>query len=246
MRGKALLGSLITSAGDGGPAMQAQLFGPAGLAVASAENIYVADKSNYRVRKIDTSGIISTIAGNGIAASSGDGGPATEASLNLPGAVAVDKKGSIFITETGANKIRQITPDGTISTFAGTGSQGSTGNVGPAIDATFEALPAMITDQSGNVFVIDETAPGVLWTTVRRISPDGIITRVLGGGTAPSLGEGAFAASLQILVLAVLTPMPRASDKTTVAVETGVLRIWRNAYRICRLRRSSHIHRFVS
>src|SRR5258708_1388390 len=129
---RAVLGTFNTAGGDGGPAIQAQLFSPTGLARDSTGNTYIADTSNNRVRKVTAAGVISTIAGNGIAASSGDGGLAIQASLNVPGDVAVDRQGNVYISESGGLRVRRIAPDGTLGTFAGVGRAGFSGDGSPA------------------------------------------------------------------------------------------------------------------
>ena len=137
-------GGNTVALGDGGPATNARLdFGPAthaGLAVDKAGNLYIADTGDMRVRKVDVAtGIITTVAGNsttlGLGGFSGDGGPATSAALNSPDGVAVDSAGNIYIADNGNQRIRRISANGTISTFAGTGTAGYSGNGGMAIDA---------------------------------------------------------------------------------------------------------------
>jgi hypothetical protein len=113
---RAILGSFSTAGGDGGPAIQAQLFGPRDLARDPAGNTYIADQDNNRVRKVTPDGTITTFAGNGIAVSSGDGGPATQASLNDPIGVTADGSGNVYVSEFSGNRIRRIARDGTIST----------------------------------------------------------------------------------------------------------------------------------
>ena len=109
--------------GDSGPAVDAQLDQPMGVAVDAAGNVLVADLSN-RIRKITPDGVITTVAGSGIAGFAGDGGPATDAQLNHPTGVIVDATGGILIADQHNNRIRRVDPDGTITTVAGTGFAG--------------------------------------------------------------------------------------------------------------------------
>lgn len=124
--------------GDGGPATSALLSFPTGLALDSASNLYIADQNNRRIRKVTPQGIITTVAGNGTAGYSGDGGPPLSASLNNPQGVAVDANGEIFIADTGNNAIRKVLPQGLISTIAGTGQPGFSGDGGPAQSAALK------------------------------------------------------------------------------------------------------------
>ncbi len=103
-------------AGDGGPAVSAQLSSPCGVAVDPSGNLYVADSSNNRVRKIDTAGIISTVAGNGRNGEWGDGGPATSAQLSIPTGLTIDRDGNLFVFDSGQGRLRRVGVDGTIAT----------------------------------------------------------------------------------------------------------------------------------
>ena len=126
--------------GDGGPAISAQLFSPYGVAVDTAGNLFIADTVNNRIRKVTPGGIISTVAGNGTQGSGGDGGPATSAQLFNPTGVAVDTAGNLFIADMANNRIRKVTPAGVISTVAGNGTQGFSGDGGPG-DFSSAQLP---------------------------------------------------------------------------------------------------------
>src|SRR5262249_57016929 len=105
---------------------------PAGVVVDAAGNLFIADTGNNRIREVTPAGFIGTVAGNGTSGFSGDGGPATAAQLNYPGGVAVDAAGNLFIAEISNNRIRKVTPAGVISTVAGNGSAGFSGDGGPA------------------------------------------------------------------------------------------------------------------
>src|SRR6185369_11633863 len=121
--------------GDGGPALQAMLNQPTQAAIDAAGRIYIADQANHRIRLVTTNSTITTFAGNGTAASSGDGQPATAASINTPTGVAVDTNGNVYIGEFAGCRIRRVAADGKISTFAGTGTCGDSGDGGPATAA---------------------------------------------------------------------------------------------------------------
>ena len=121
--------------GDGGPATAARLNSPADVAVDGSGNLYIADTGNDRIRKVDTSGTITTIAGSGASGFSGDGGPATAARLNSPADVAVDGSGNLYIADTGNDRIRKVDTSGTITTIAGSGASGFSGDGGPATAA---------------------------------------------------------------------------------------------------------------
>ena len=135
--------------GDGCLATQATLSSVTGLAVDAADNVYIVDQFNQRVRKVDSSGIINTVAGNGTAGYNGDGGPATDASLRYPFAIAFDFAGNLYIADTSNHAIRRVTPGGTISTVTGTGVAGYSGDGFSAAfaRASFAEVPA---STSGN------------------------------------------------------------------------------------------------
>jgi uncharacterized protein (TIGR03437 family) len=177
--GRAIIGSFDTAGGDGGPAAKAQLFNPGQMAVDTHGNVYIVDASNERIRMVSPAGIISTVAGNGIAASTGDGGPAAKASLNSPGGIAVDGSGNIYVSETGGNRIRKISPDGMISAFAGNGREGFSGDGSSASTAMFDRPGDLAIDPHGNLFVTDQGNRRAN-RRVRRIAPDGTITTVVG------------------------------------------------------------------
>lgn len=153
--------------GDNGPATAAELSTyvhtklatetPGSLAIDPQDNIYIADTFNHRIRKLNTTtGIITTIAGNGTAGYSGDGGLATFSTLNLPSGVAVDQEGDLFISDSGNNRIRKIQAStGTISTVAGNGISGYAGDGGTAVGAELSNPGRIAVDTSGTVYVND-------------------------------------------------------------------------------------------
>ncbi len=176
--------------GDGGPATSASLAFPNDVFVDGSGNIYIADTVNNRIRKVDTSGIISTVAGNGILAFSGDGGPATSASLFFPNDVFVDGSGNIYIADTENNRIRKVDALGIISTVAGSGTFGDLGDGGQATSATLRVPRDLFVDGLGNIYIADNSNQ-----RIRKVDTSGIISTVAGGGTFGVLGDGGPATS---------------------------------------------------
>lgn len=170
--------------GDGGSAKNAQLSGPRGLAVDAAGNIYIADTGNHRIRKIDGSGNISTVAGNGSRGFGGDGGAATSAQLNSPVAVAVSPSGDLFIADAGNHRIRKVS-GGTITTVAGTGLPMFSGDGGPAAQAGLNVPMHLVFDSAGNLYVADSGN-----NRVRKIDASGTITTVAGSRARGFAGDG--------------------------------------------------------
>ncbi|MEO7919770.1 MAG: hypothetical protein ABIT01_09930, partial [Thermoanaerobaculia bacterium] len=156
-------------AGDGGPATAAKLNFPAGVALDSSGNIFIADSGNNRIRKVSATGVITTVAGNGTKGSSGDGGPATAAALANPTGVAVDSAGSIFIAETDGHRIRKVSAAGVISTLAGTGTPAFSGDGGPATTAALDKPSGVAIDPAGNVLIADS-----LNHRIRRVNGSGV------------------------------------------------------------------------
>lgn len=177
------------SSGDGGAATSASLISPIGVAYAPNGDVYVADYSANRIRKISPAGVISAVAGTGSAGFSGDGGQATAAQLDAPRDVAVDSAGNVFLTDSGNSRIRKINTSGVISTYAGTGTAGLSGDGGPATAAQLSSPRGVDLDSSGNLYFADYN------NTVRKIAPNGTITRVAGTGVAGSSGDGGQATS---------------------------------------------------
>jgi sugar lactone lactonase YvrE len=176
--------------GDGGPATSAQLRSAQGVAVDGQGNVYIAEYENYKVRKVSPGGTITTFAGTGAGGSSGDGGPATSARLNAPIAIVMDGQGNLYIADFNNARVRKVNPAGTITTFAGTGISGFSGDGGPAISARLYAPHGVAVDGQGNVYIADSYNH-----RVRKVNPSGTITTVAGTGKQGFSGDGGPATS---------------------------------------------------
>ena len=174
--------------GDGGSPTSARFSSPRAVAMDAAGNLYIADAGNARIRKVTPNGVVSTVAGNGTPGFSGDGGPATSAQLQFPWGVAVDSAGNLYIADSANNRIRKVTPGGTISTIAGTGPNGFSGDGGPAILARFRTPRGLALDGRGNLYIADYYN-----NRIRKLTPDGMIATVVGNGTADDSGDGSLA-----------------------------------------------------
>jgi sugar lactone lactonase YvrE len=163
--------------GDGGPALESSLNFPAGL-VFDKENLYVADRNNHRIRKIDSKGIISTVAGTGIPECCNDNGLAVEAHLYFPSDIDVDTEGNLYISDRSNNRIRKVNSDGIITTMAGLGKPGYGGDFGPADKALLKYPFGISLDNKGNFYIADRGN-----NRVRKIDQRGIITTIAGDGT---------------------------------------------------------------
>ena len=181
--------------GDGGLATEASLYFPTGIAVDSAGNIYFGDSGNNRIRKVDTNGIIATIAGNGNPGFSGDGGPATNASIRAPTGVAVDSAGNIYFTDDYNHRIRKVDTSGIITTVAGNGNPGFSGDGGPATNASLWHPFKIAMDSVGNIYIADSYN-----LRIRKVDTNGIITTVAGNGTEYFNGDGGLATNASLLM----------------------------------------------
>jgi uncharacterized protein (TIGR03437 family) len=185
--------------GDNGSAISAQIDTVYGVAVDGQGNTYVADSRNQRVRKI-SNGIITTAAGNGQAGYSGDGGAATAAQLSFPRGVAVDTQGNLYIADTGNCRIRKVTSGGIVSTVAGTGTAGFSGDGGSATSAQLSYPEAVAVGPSGNLYVADS------WNyRVREIASNGNIQTVAGNGSYGVFGDNGPAAAASLGLIESLT-----------------------------------------
>ncbi|HWD20016.1 MAG TPA: hypothetical protein VHB20_12130 [Verrucomicrobiae bacterium] len=188
--GAELPGIVITAAGngvdgysgDGSPATNASLTAPVGVAVDGLGNLYVADSLNNRVRKVATNGVVTTVAGDGTNRFFGDGGAATNASLNSPWGLAVDVFGNLFIADLGNGRVRKVSVDGIITTIAGGGTN-DPGNNGPAVAARL--APRYLTlDRFGNLFIAETEN-----NRIREVGTNGLITVLAGNGTNGFSGD---------------------------------------------------------
>lgn len=163
--------------GDGNPAIEATLQEPYDVAFDRTGNLFIADRDNNRVRMVDPSGVITTVAGDGKAGFAGDGGPAVSASLSHPLGIAVDAAGNLLIADSGNDRVRRIDLDGTISTYLGNGTDASTGDGGPATEAAIEDPHEFAFDADGALLV---STGG----RIRRIDAAGVISTI--AGSAPT------------------------------------------------------------
>jgi sugar lactone lactonase YvrE len=179
--------------GDGGPATAAKFRFPEGIAFDSADNFYISDHQNFRIRKIDKiTGTITTFAGSGIGGDSGDGGSAI-AAMFIPGDIQFDWRGNFYITDNTNHKIRKISTSGVITTYAGTGIPGFSGDGGPATAAQLYQPNGFTIDKIGNLFFADAGNK-----RIRKIDTFGIITTVAGMGTGIYSGDEIPATNAQI------------------------------------------------
>jgi sugar lactone lactonase YvrE len=162
--------------GDGGPALSARLDTPHGIAVDGAGNVYIADPPNHRIRKVDTGGRITTVAGNGSSGYNGDGIPATSARLNSPKGVEIGPDGLLYIADNNNHRVRRVNADGTIRTVAGTGSSGFSGDGGAATAARLAEPRNIDFGPDGSLYIVDQVND-----RIRRVSPGGTITTFASG-----------------------------------------------------------------
>jgi sugar lactone lactonase YvrE len=196
--------------GEGGPAINAELHEPAYCSVDASGNLIFADLLNYRIRRIDLNGVISTIAGTGIQGPLGDGINATTMAIDLVNGMAADQSGNTYFVESNENRIRRVTPSGHIELVAGIaqplGLAKSTGDNGPAIQAGLNVPAGLAIDAAGELFFMDDQ-----YRRIRRIAKDGTITTIGGNGqqlcSTSKTGEGGLATA------AALCPAALASDR---------------------------------
>lgn len=187
---------IIGYSGDNGPATGAALSFPSGVALDAVGNVYIADEGNALIRKVTVStGIITTVAGNGTPGYSGDNGPATTAQLYIPSGLAIDSAGNIYIADSDNNRIRKVTAStGTITTVAGNGTPGYSGDNSPAASAQLYIPTGVAVDSGGNIYIADSGNNRVRMVTVST----GMITTVAGNGSFGSSGDNGPAASAEL------------------------------------------------
>jgi hypothetical protein len=187
--------------GDGGPAIQAGIDGPEGIAVDATGNLFIMDSGHYRVRKVTPNGIISTVAGNGTSGATGDGGAATSAEISFAlGGLTVDSAGNVFIADFYNNRVRKVSSNGIITTVAGNGTTGFSGDGGPAISASVYKPIAVAVDASGNLFIADSGNQ-----RIRKVTPAGIISTFAGNGASGFTGDGGPATAAPLNTLGGMT-----------------------------------------
>jgi sugar lactone lactonase YvrE len=195
-----VINTVTGGAGDNVPATAAVLLGPRDVALDAAGNVYIADQSNHRIRRVDAvTHVLTTVAGTGTGGFSGDGGPATAAKLYSPFGVVLDARNNIYIADDDNYRVRRVDgATGTITTLAGNGTNGFSGDGGPAIAASLGEVAAVAVDASGNVYIAD---PGN--ARVRKVDTAGVITTYAGGGT--TVGDGGPATSAIVFASALTT-----------------------------------------
>ncbi len=181
------------NSGDAGPATEATLNVPYGVALGPDGSLYISDVAESVIRRVDADGVISTFVGNGTSGYSGDGGPATEAQIASPTRMRVDSEGQLYFCDTTNSAIRRVDRDGIVSTIAGTGTSGFTGDGGPAAEAQLATPYDVLIGPSGELYVAD-TGNGA----VRRIDADGVISTVVGIGIPGFGGDGGDAVNCQL------------------------------------------------
>lgn len=188
--------------GNGGAATSAELSYPLGVAVDPSGNIIIADPGNNNIRKINTSGIISLVAGTGLGGYSGDGGASTSAQLNLPINVAIDAAGNIYIADADNDRIRKINTSGVITTVAGTGTMGFSGDGGAATSAKLNHPYWVAVDRTGNIYIADQDN-----NRIRKVDTSGIIHTIAGTGgiSNPGTGNGGLATSAKFSQINAIT-----------------------------------------
>ncbi len=182
-----------STATDNGKATLAQLNRPIGLVFDAAGNLLIADSLNSRIRKIDTNGIITTIAGNGSTGSLGDGGPATSAALYNPPGIALDSAGNLYIADTSNDLIRKVDTQGIVTTVVGNRTFGYSGDGVQATSASLNYPKSVAVGSDGSLFIVDSFN-----SRIRVVTPDGIIRTIAGDGWFGFRGDGGPALSARL------------------------------------------------
>ena len=207
--------------GDGGPAVGARLSIPGGIALGADGSLYIADADNSRVRRIVPDGSIVTVAGNGYHDYQGDGGAATQASLNNPWDVSVGSDGSLYIADTYNSVIRRVDTNGIITTIAGTGISGDAGDGGLANQAQLVSPTGVALGENGAIYIADSDSH-----RIRRVDAAGVITTVAGTGERGDAGDGGPAVNAQLAYPGDITVAP---DGTLYIADCGNARVRRIA-----------------
>ena len=205
--------------GDGLPAIYAEIWGQANFIMDTLGNFYFSDYGNNCIRRIDTSGIITTIAGSGVAGFRGDGGLATDAQLKYPTGIAFDKKGNLYIGDFLNYRIRKIDTGGIITTIAGTGVAGFSPDGSKADTSKLYSFSNMKMDKLGNLYFVDNNR-------IRLLDTAGILTTVAGNGIRGYSGDGTLATEAEITAKEIALDTAGNlffSDSTTIRKVTGVL-----------------------
>jgi sugar lactone lactonase YvrE len=218
------------SEGDGGPAVGARLRLPNGVAMDGEGNIFIADFGNNRIRKVDPSGIISSVVGTGEAGHVGDGGPALSAQLNGPFGVTLDPAGSLYIADFGNNRIRKVDPSGIITTLAGGDRARASGGAGAQGEPALGAVTGLALDANGELLLADQFN-----FRIRKLAADGALTTVAGSGRKADAWEGGPATAIQLSY-----PSGVAAD-----AEGNIYIADQNGNRILRVTRDGIIHLHV-
>lgn len=180
--------------GDGGPATEARLNAPMGIAVGADGSLYIADWINSRIRRVGPDGIITTLAGNGVWGFGGDGGPAIQAQIRSPAGIAVAADGSVYFSDWSANRLRRIGVDGIIRTVAGGAAFADPGADGvPGLQARLMQPAGIAIDRDGGIYIADQSG-----ARLRRLGPDGILSTVAGNGAWGYAGDGGPAGAAQL------------------------------------------------
>lgn len=211
------------SSGDGGPARNAALNQPEGIAVDQRGNIFIAEFNNHIIRKVTPTGIITTVAGNGTASFSSDGGPASKASLNITPAVALAASGNLYLCDRENHRVRKVDRRGILTTVAGNGVEATTEKIGDGGAATAARLNrpvGLALDRAGNLYLAERNGH-----RVRKVTPAGVITTIAGTGVAGFNGDNADATKAMLHTPRRLTINP-AGDVLYIA-DTGNHRIRR-------------------
>lgn len=195
-----------STSGDGGAATSATINTPHTVEVDAVGNIYIVENAGCRIRKVTPAGIISTVAGTGTCSSTGDAGSSTAATINFPGGVAVAPDGGYYLGELFGYRVRKVSPAGIISTYAGTGSQGTTGDGGAATSAKIDAPRGLAVDAAGNLYLAITGN-----CRIRKVTAAGVISTVAGTGTCSSTGDGGAATSATINTVVFLWVGPDGS-----------------------------------